>query len=263
MSMFKHRKILALLPALLIAAACSDSGEPLSQADLQLNEDVALYVADMTADDLYMLDVQVGGILADGLFASPPMPPRFSDLTITREVTFYGDSDGDGVGDVEQDGYHWLETASIHFVFHMEGSHSRTGEMGTLDVTVNRDRDMWLTGLLDQETERTWNGTGSSAVSRSLVSDERGDRQYDMSSTSLVEDVVVAVPRFENPWPLSGTITRTVHVEVVSGDETIVRDKTVVITFDGDQYVTMTVDGEDFELDLAQRHAHRRDRMHK
>lgn len=260
----RAHRTLALLPALLFGTACSDAGEPLSQADLQLNQDVATYVADMTADDLYMFDFHAGGILMDGLFASPPPPPpRFDDLSITRDVTFYGDSDGDGIGDVEQDGYHWLETASIHFVFHMEGSHTRTGEMGTLDATVNRDRDMWLTGLLDQETERTWNGTGSSAVSRSVVSDEKGDRQYDMSATSLVEDVVVGVPRIENPWPLSGTITRTVHVEVVSGDETVVRDKTVVITFDGDQYVTMTVDGEDFELDLAERRAHRRDRMRK
>ena len=257
MSMFKHRKILALLPALLIAAACSDSGEPLSQADLQLNEDVALYAADMTADDLYLFDAQAGGVLVEGLFASPPMPPRFSDLTVTRDVTFYDEND------LEQDGYHWLETAKIHFLFHMEGSHSRTGEMGTLDVSVNRDRDMWLAGLLDQETERTWNGTGVSAVSRSVVSDERGDRQYDMSSTSLVEDVVVKLPRNEFPWPQSGTITRTVHVEVVSAEGTVVRDKTVVITFDGDQYVTMNVDGEDFELDLAERPAHRRDRMPK
>jgi hypothetical protein len=96
-----------------------------------------------------------------------------------------------------------------------------------------------------------------------MVSDENGDRQYEMSSTSLVEDVVHGVPRLENPWPLSGTITRTVHVEILSGDEAIVKDKTVVIKFDGDQYVTMTVDGEDFELDLAERHAHRRDRIHK
>lgn len=257
------RVIPALLPVLLLATACSDAAEPLGEADLQLDEDVAMYVADMTADDLYMLDLQAGGIMMDGPFASPPPPPRFSDLTISREVTFFGDSDGDGVGDVEQDGYHWLETASIHFVFHMEGSHSRTGELGTLDVAVNRDRDMWLTGLLDQETERTWNGTGSSAMSRSMVSDENGDRQYDMSSTSLVEDVVVPVPRLEHPWPLSGTITRTVHVEVVTGDGTVVREKTVVVTFDGDQYVTMTVDGEEFVLDLAERHPHRRDRMHK
>ena len=45
-------------------------------------------------------------------------------------------------------------------------------------------------------------------MSRSHHSDENGDRSYDMTSTTVISDVVHAVPREENPYPLSGTITR-------------------------------------------------------
>jgi hypothetical protein len=244
-----RRRILAAVPALLFAVACSDSPSS-PDADQQLNLDVANYVADMTSDDLYMLDLYSGMSTAPAL-ASGPQPPRFSDLTITRDVTFY-----DEFGDA-QAAYDPLRTAEINFVFHMEGSHARTGEMGSLEVEVNRDRDMWLSGLLGEETERLWNGTGSSAVSRSRVSDELGDRQYNMSASTVVENVLVQLPRSEHPWPVSGTITRQVHVEVVTDVGTVVKDLTVVITFDGEQVVTMTVNGEVFELDLAERHARR------
>ena len=244
-----RRRILAVAPALLFAVACSDS--PASpDTDQQLNLDVANYVADMTSDDLYMFDLY-SGMSASPALLSPPRPPRFADLSITRDVTFY-----DEFG-AEQIAYDPLLTAEINFLFHMEGSHSRSGEMGSIDVEVNRDRDMWLSGLLGEETERLWNGSGSSAVSRSRISDEKGDRQYDMSSSTVVENVLIQLPRLENPWPVSGTITRQVHVEIVTDEGTVVVDRTVVITFDGDQFVTITVNGEEFELDLAQRHARR------
>ena len=66
------------------------------------------------------------------------------------------------------------------------------------------------------ETTRTVNGTGSSTVSRSHHSDENGDRSYDMTSTTVISDVVHAVPREENPYPLSGTITREMTAVIVN-----------------------------------------------
>lgn len=250
MSTLVRRGALALVPVLLFAA-CSDNGtEPVSQLDQQVNLDVAHYVADMTADDMTMMAV------ASGFFMGAPeaSPPHgFGDLTISRQVTFYDESDA------EQDYFDRLLTAKIHFVFDMTGSHARSGDNGTIEVTVERHRDMWLSGLLGEETERTWNGTGSSAKSRSRHSDEYGDRTYDMSSSTVVTDVVIPVPRTWDSWPLSGTITRTVHVEIVDElGETTVKDRVVVITFDGTQYVTMTVNGEEFELDLARWGCHRK-----
>ena len=253
MNTLARRGALMVVPALLFTA-CSDGGtEPTSQFDQQVNLDVANYVTDMTADDMTML------ALSSGIFLGAPeaSPPHgFGDLTLSRQVTFYGvDENGN---DVEQDYFDRLLTAKIHFVFDMTGAYARATEDGTIDVTVERHRDMTLSGLLGEETERTWNGTGSSAKNRARHSDTSGDRQYDMSSSTIVESVVVPVPRTWDGWPLSGTITREVHVTLVDEQgETTLRDRLVVITFNGTQYVTMTVNGEEFEIDLAQWRCHR------
>ena len=62
------------------------------------------------------------------------------------------------------------------------------------------------------------------------------------------------VPREDNPYPLSGTITRDMTAVIVNGpngDET--RTRHVIITFNGTQFPTMTVNGELFEVDLSTR----------
>jgi hypothetical protein len=67
-------------------------------------------------------------------------------------------------------------------------------------------------------------------------------------------DVVVPVPGSESPWPLSGTIHRTMTVTVtggVNGDFT--RDVDVTITFDGDETANAVINGESFEIDLSAR----------
>jgi hypothetical protein len=131
-------------------------------------------------------------------------------------------------------------------------------------MSLARTRDLWLTGLEGEETTRTANGTGNVARSRVRVSDEFGERSYALSGELLVEDVVLGVPRSEFPWPLSGTITRFVQVERTGGpggDRSFTRE--VVITFNGESVVAMTVDGEAYELDLRRRdreRVRRRDR---
>jgi hypothetical protein len=76
-----------------------------------------------------------------------------------------------------------------------------------------------------------------------------------MSSTSVIEDVIHPVPRTDDAWPLSGTITRNVTINGPDGDVT--KSRTVVIIFNGTNLVTMTVygestvDGETFEIDLS------------
>ena len=75
-----------------------------------------------------------------------------------------------------------------------------------------------------------------------------------MSSTSVIEDVVHPVPRTDDAWPLSGTITRNVTINIVDGpDGDVTKSRTVVITFNGTNLATMTVDGESFEVDLSTR----------
>jgi len=121
--------------------------------------------------------------------------------------------------------------------------------------TISRIKDRTITGLEGDETTRTANGTGSSTVSKSRHSDVNGDRSYGMTSTSITTDVVHTVPRKENPYPLSGTITRDVTVvKLVNGqDSAKTRTRHVVITFDGTQFAHITVNGESFEVDLSAR----------
>jgi len=109
-----------------------------------------------------------------------------------------------------------------------------------------------VSGLLGEETERTWNGTGSSAKNASVVSDATGDRSYSFSASSIITDVVIPVPRGSG-WPLSGTIERTVTAEWVVGEETRERMRTVLVEFNGTHLVPITVNGELFTLNLETR----------
>jgi hypothetical protein len=64
-------------------------------------------------------------------------------------------------------------------------------------------------------------------------------------------------------WPLSGTISKQVIVVVTrfNGD-TVNRERTVVIEFNGTNIVTILINGEPTEIDLAQRRDQDRFRRH-
>ncbi len=111
---------------------------------------------------------------------------------------------------------------------------------------------MTVSGLLGEEIERTWNGTGSSAKAAVVVSDENGERSYNFSATSVITDVVIPVPRGSG-WPLSGQIERTVTAERVDGDEVQTRTRNVVVEFNGTHLVPIWINGELFTLNLETR----------
>ena len=226
----------ALMLGLLALAACTDTVGPDTLED-SLTNDVAMIAADATIDELS----DMGLLFGAGAFLAPS---GASTRTITHTATFF-DADG-----VEQETRDPLTTASIHLV--IEASHEFSRD--SWSATGTRSRDLMITGLLGEETSRTVNGTGSSTVSRSRHTDADGDRTYDMSSTSVIENVVHPVPRADDAWPLSGTITRNVTITVIGGpDGDVTKSRTVVITFNGTNLVTMTVDGEIFEIDLSTR----------
>jgi hypothetical protein len=160
-----------------------------------------------------------------------------------REVTFL-----DATGNPQEGGFVQGETNAIHLLIDGEG----TRERNFWTVTMSRFRDMWMTELLSDEHHL--NGTGSSSIYRSGNPGEGSSRTFNMSVGVEWEDVVHRQPREENPYPLSGTVTRNVFVEATEDGE-VVRSKDVetVITFDGTQLVTMYVDGEPVEIDLAER----------
>lgn len=235
-----------------VAWAC-DTGtvEPPADADGEsLTEALATVTADAVIEDLAGMTEMLPGPAAVG--PADGMGAR-RNLVRDRVVTYFDESGA------EQAGYDPALTASVHSVFTLEGQIERPG----MEATLTRSRDLWVTGLLGDETTRTFNGTGEEAHSRTRVRDDRGLRTFEMEATAVITDVVRAVDREAQPWPLSGTITRSWRVVIgTSQNGEVVRERTATITFDGTQYALMVIDGEEFEVDLAagpgDRAAHRR-----
>jgi hypothetical protein len=222
----------ALTLSLLALAACSDTAGLESSFEESLTLDVAMIAADAAIEEFGDMGRLFGG---EGPHEG------------THTATFYED-------DVVQDAFDPLTTDSIHLVVETSREFSRDTWTGT----GTRSRDIWITGLEGEEETRTVNGTGSSSMTRSQHTDESGTRSYSMSSTSLRVDVVHPVPRTEDAWPLSGTITRDVTIHVINGPNgDVTRTRTVVIIFDGTDMPDMTVDGEPFEVDLSARSGRR------
>ncbi|MDH5643179.1 MAG: hypothetical protein OEY63_03175 [Gemmatimonadota bacterium] len=212
--------------------------------DLAITESTATVVADAVIRDLGHMYFGGGGMMGDFESSSA----MTTTVSTTRTVTFF-DADG-----LEQGEFDPVTTASIHIHVVSEGSADRNGWSGEF----SRERDMVVSGLEGTETSRVWNGTGNASVVRSSQSDEFGTRTFDMTMDMTMEDVTRGLPRTEFPWPLSGTITRHVVVQIVNGpngNET--RELTVIVEFNGTQFASMTVNGETFDLDLAARQGER------
>ena len=226
----------ALTLSLLALAACSDTVAPDAFED-SLTLDVAMIAADDVIDALGDMAWLFGG-------GALQAPGGASTGTVTRTVTFF-DADGNEQADRDP-----LTTASIHLLVESTRDFSRDSWTGT----GTRSRDLWITGLEGEETTRTVNGTGTSTVTRSQHTDENGTRTYDMSGTSVIVNVVHPVPRTDDAWPLSGTITRDMTINVINGPNgDVTKSRIIVITFNGTNLVTMTVGGESFEIDLSTR----------
>lgn len=164
-------------------------------------------------------------------------------FTFTRTVTFL-----DAEGNEQPDGFDAATTDQVHLVTEASGTRERT----FWTATMERSRDMWLTELLTDAHHL--NGEGHGSVDRSGNPQDGGEMTFDMTVDVKWDDVVHLQPREEHPYPESGTITRDIFVEVTRDGEVIGgRDVTAVITFNGTQYVTMNVDGEEIEIDLAAR----------
>ncbi len=226
---------LALLTTIALAA-CNDSNGP-SAEDLALNEAVAVVAADAAIEDVKQMFFALPAEPALGASYDAAAVPR----DILRTVTFYD------AGGLVMDAYNAETTASINIVIEASGEVTKDG----WTATVSRSRDLTVSGLEGAETSRTWNGTGSGTVTGSRHTDEHGDRNYEMSSSGVIDSVVRGLPRETNPWPLSGTITRTVSVTITTADGVVTRERTAVLTFNGTQFVILLVNGEEYEVDLA------------
>ncbi len=248
--------------------ACGDGATGPADTTPLLNADLAQVVADEAGQDVEIMREPVTFTTMGG-FAPPALglgdlrplnctynaqtgrvvcPPITRDITIERSYAFYD------AANAPMPDYDPLLTASVNIRTHLEGERTQPN----WSASVERDRDMTATGLLGLETQRTWNGTGSSEVRHSRHTENGPNRTYEASCTVEVDDVVVPVPRGDEPWPLSGTVTRSCTVTFVGGPrdgQTVTR--TGVLTFNGTQFATLTLGGETYQIDLRNRRRHR------
>ena len=247
----RQTRAIALILGGVALAAC---GEEAVEVDDALIADMALVAADATIEDVTLWSQPLGFSTpmaapdASGTQAVPGRPggrDGFSgSFSGTRSVTFY-DEEG-----MEQESYDPVTTESIHILHEIEGEVSRDG----WSASIHRERDKTVSGLAGEETTRTWNGTGSQEVSRSRHLDDGSERSYEMEGSSGYEAVVVPIPGSDSRWPLSGTVTRSMTVTRTGPDgEVVTRSIEIVVTFNGTQMATVIVNGEEMEIDLAER----------
>lgn len=247
-----RRHLGGVLAAMIVFGACAD-GTGLEGLDDQLVMDVALLAADATLEEftLWSQPMGFGGggsalVGSSSAYATPGMPGRggFSgEGSGTRSVTFYDVTGG------EQGAYDELTTASIHIVHEVAGTITRDNFV----AEVSRERDMTVSGMEGEETTRTWNGSGSSEMSRSGVLADGTERSHSASGTFTFEDVVVPIPGSESPYPVSGMITRSIVGTRTNAQGTQTREIEVIITFNGTSIATAVVNGENVEIDLSAR----------
>ena len=231
---------------LLALGGCGDVAGP-SAFDDTVVYDLAVLAADATLEDvaLWAQPFVFGPLLSPGPVLGPGRPGGHhgwsGELSGTRSVTFY-DVDG-----IEQTEYDPLLTEIVHLEHEVMGDVTRED----FAASVHRTRFLDVSGLSGEETQRTWNGTGSEEVSRDRFLDGGLIHSYDATGSVTYEDVVVPIPGTEPPYPLSGTIRRTMAATVTdeSGEHT--RDVAILITFDGTSTPTASVNGEEVQIDLA------------
>ena len=179
---------------------------------------------------------------ADGRFDCPPTV-NANGVTVVRSLAFF-DANGAPMNHFDS------TTASMDVQATLSGVVATTAGADT----VNGSRDLTATGLLGHNTTRTWNGSGG-GTHGAYWSDSAATRTADVSYSSTFSNIVVNLPRSANPYPASGSISRVVTGSgvVTKGDSTrtISISRTVGITFNGTEFVPMTVGSQTYTLDLA------------
>lgn len=239
---------LTLLGGLAACSTDSATGSPFGSADSPfLNADVAMVATEALGQDVEVMRGP-GGVHAFGFAAERGKFECTSaardGMTATRTCV-YKDAAG-----ATQLAYDDLTTATVSVNATVKGTVTR----GPMTMTIDRASDFTVSGLAGTETSATVNGGGRGTVSRVRTTEDGATRQYDMRYTVQRTSVVIPVPRTAASWPTSGTATKSFTITVVGGPndgKTVTRS--VVITFNGTSKPTATINGEAWELDLANR----------
>jgi len=262
--------LLGFAAASLILTGCSSDSatDPETQLTPTLNADIAVAAADGIGEDVGQmrdlnLGLRFGMILAANLpglraacpydasgFHICPTVALPNGLTVEHKYRFMN------AAKAAQETYDPVLTDAINIVRSVKGSVERTMELGQVSGSVEHFRDMTVSGLAGSEQKRTWDGSGTSQITRTTVRDAKGTRSYSLAATVTISKVVL--PHFNNEdkdrWPISGTITKVVKGQVTLPDGTTrAIDRTVTVTFNGTQFAEVTVNGETHTIDLAGR----------
>jgi len=246
---------LAVAGVAVTMVACDD-GTGLEGLDDQMVLDAAVLAADATVEEVTMWTQSFGFGLMPTSPATEPTTGSFAafgrpggkgswsgEFSGTRSKTCY-DEQG-----VEQDECDPLTTESMNVVRSIAGSIVRDN----FTAEIARERDMTVSGMLGEETERTWNGSGTSTTARSGVLEDGSERSHSSEGAFTFVDVVVPIPGSDPRWPTSGTITRQMTMTRTNAEGTTTREVEIVITFDGTAIATAVVNGEVMEIDLSTR----------
>lgn len=249
------RRFLSGLLLTLAGAACGGDSTSPPDGD-PIDADVAVVAGDAAYDDVSMMRTQLGafdepthgigrtgewqGCPFDGSRFACPLVTR-GGFTMTRSYAFM-----DATG-VAQSAYHPLLTDSANFKSGMTGTATRD----RWSATIDRQRDMTVSGLAGQETQHTINGVGTNSETRSQHTDGPTSRSYSMTSSVTFTNVVIPFPRTRGTWPVSGTITSVVTAVRTGPNGTVTRSRTVTTTFNGDERAVLVVGDRRFSLNLA------------
>lgn len=240
-----------------LLAACQESGtgpEALSEQALLMLADQAMSDADADMDHVRAPGIPglafPGRVPGFGIGDTPDCPQENGTFICTRDslggiVSVTAITLRDGLGNA-QNAYDEETTASVELSSTMEGTiqHERFA------ASVDRSRDMTVTGLLGAETTRVWNGSSAGQSTRTHFGGPFAGEEVTTTSESVVDALTLPLPGDdERGWPLSGTIT----TDMSSDGGPRAGDHRVVITFDGTQFATVNIDGEIMTVDLAER----------
>jgi len=186
-------------------------------------------------------------------------PPGDQDgISVAHTVTFL-DSEGNPQGGLDD-----ATTAQVLFDMSMSGeglppfgrpAHGFRGEGSRIfpvSATVERERNLVASGLAGDNASVVWNGTSSSASTHTFEVDG-SQWSRTVTSSSVIDNVVLPYPRTEDAWPLSGSVTG--HIVFTGGGPDGIGSGEVdsVTTFDGTQFAAVTVNGETMTIDLKER----------
>jgi len=157
----------------------------------------------------------------------------------------------------------WQETFDVTTTdsINLDGLLQGTVSNANDTANVNRHLNVTVARNPEWDQKRIWNGTGTD-TSDATVTNDHATRSYALKTATTVSEVVVAEPRGENPYPLSGTITSTISgSRTREGNTTVSKNVayTAVVSFNGTSIVPLDIGPTadnltgHFCVDLAQR----------